>query len=195
MNFFIKKIIPLILVVMLIEEVKAQTLKNDLVINIGGYSGYGYNKLQPFTGAPVIPVSSLGSEYFLSNHISIGSYVAYTYDYDIIIDSKQRNKDIWRGWDIGIKPTLHFNPFLSEQLKKTADIYIAGFGGYAYRALRYHKSNIYRDELNYDVDGLNIGGILGFRYLLSNKVSLYGELGKSSRWFAGGGIAFTIKSK
>ena len=107
-----EKIIIIFITSFFIENVKAQTEKKDIVINVGIYSAYGYHKRQPFAGAGVIPVSSVGGEYFINKYIAIGSYIAYTYDYDEFIGTRQRTKDVWRGWDLGIKPSLHFNPLL-----------------------------------------------------------------------------------
>lgn len=195
MNALNGKIIITLIVSFFIEDMKAQTEKKDIVINVGVYSGYGYKEREPFLETSGIPTMSISAECFINKYIAIGSYMSYTYVYDEVIGTTQKTKDVWRGWDLGLKPTFHFNPLLPEGLIKRTDIYIAGFGGYAYRALRYDKKNIYRDSLNYNVSDLNTGAILGFRYLFNNKLALYGELGKSSRWFIGGGITVTINSK
>lgn len=173
-------------------DLEAQTKAKDIVFNLGAYSGYGHQKREPFTENSGVPAMSVGAEYFLNKYFAIGSYVTYTYAYDKFVGSTERFKDVWRGWDIGIKPTFHFNPLLTERLANKIDIYVSGFAGYSYRALRYDKTNIYRDRLNYSTDGVSAGGIIGFRYITSKKFGLYGELGKSGRWFIGGGITFKI---
>lgn len=173
----------------------AQTKKKDIFLNVGGYSGYGYPDGLPSPEFSGIPAIGAGGEYFLSKYIAAGSYIAYTHVFDKFGGSTYRYKEVWRGWDVGIKTCFHFNPLLNKKLKKFIDVYIAGIGGYTYRALRYDKSDIYRDILSYDVDALNIGGIFGFRYLPDKKIALYGELGKSREWFVGAGLNFTITSK
>lgn len=169
-----------------------QTNKNEFLLNIGAYSGYGYPDGLPSTETSGIPTIDVGAEYFLNKYLAIGSYIAFTYTFDKFVGSTERYKDVWRGWDIGIKTTFHFNPLLAEQLRKKADVYISGFVGYTTRSLRYDKSNIYRDSLNFNIDALSIGEILGLRYSINRKIGLYGELGKSRNWFLGGGINVTI---
>lgn len=174
------------------SNLQAQTKAKDIVLNLGAYSGYGHQQREPFTEGSGIPAMSAGAEYFFSKYFAIGSYITYTYVYDKFVGTTERYKDVWRGWDIGVKPTFHFNPLLTEHLMNKIDIYLSGFGGYAYRALRYDKTNIYRDSLNYSIDGLRAGGMIGFRYFTSNNLGLYGELGKSNRWFIGGGVTVML---
>lgn len=190
-----KRTILIFLVLIYITDIRAQTKKKDVLLNIGAYSGYGYPDGLPSTETSGIPAMSAGGEYFLNKYIAVGSYITYTYVFDkfVGLTPEEGYKDVWRGWDIGIKTSFHFNPLLSEKHKNT-DVYITGFGGYTYRALRYDKKTIYRDSLNYAVDASSIGGILGLRYF-SKKIGLYGELGKSRKWFVGGGVNFTINSK
>jgi hypothetical protein len=176
-----------------ISNIKAQTKAKDIVLNLGAYSGYGHQQREPFTENSGIPAMSVGAEYFFSKCFAIGTYVTYTYVYDKFVGTTERYKDVWRGWDIGVKPTFHFNPLLAEHIANKMDIYVSGFGGYAYRALRYDKTNIYRDSLNYSIDGLSAGGIIGFRFYASKKFGLYGELGKSNRWFIGGGVTLKLR--
>lgn len=176
-----------------ISNLEAQTKAKDIVLNLGAYSGYGYKQIEPFTETSGIPAMSAGAEYFFNKYFAIGSYVTYTYAYDKFVGTTERYKDVWYGWDIGVKPTFHFNSLLAEHLANKIDIYLSGFGGYAYRALRYDKTNIYSDSLNYSINGLNAGGIIGFRFYASKKIGLYSELGKSHRWFIGGGFILNLR--
>lgn len=176
-----------------ISNLEAQTKAKDIVLNLGAYSGYGNQQREPFTENSGIPAMNAGIEYFFNKYFAIGSYVTYTYVYDKFVGSTERYKDVWRGWDIGIKPTFHFNPLLTERTANKVDIYLSGFGGYSYRALRYDKTNIYRDSLNYSTEGISVGGIIGCRFYASKKIGLYGELGKSHRWFIGGGVILKLR--
>jgi hypothetical protein len=62
-------------------------------------------------------------------------------------------------------------------------------------ALVYDKTNIYRDILNYSVNTLSFGGLVGFRYYITPKFGLYGEAGMSRELFLGGGATLRINSK
>lgn len=175
------------------SNLKAQTKAKDIVLNLGAYSGYGHKQREPFTENSGIPALSAGAEYFVNKYFALGSYVTYAYVFDKFVGASVRYKDVWRGWDIGVKPTFHFNRLLAERIATKVDIYLSGFGGYSYRALRYDKTNIYRDSLNYSTNGLSAGGIIGFRFYPSEKIGVYGELGKSYRWFIGGGVAIRLR--
>lgn len=170
-----------------------QTTKNDLLINFGASSGYGYPNGLTSTENSGIPTLNLSGEYSLNKLLSFGLYTAYTYSFFKFDDPQVGYKDVWRGWDIGAKSTFHISPFFIKDEK--ADMYLAVFSGYTTRSLVYDKSNIYRDSLNYNVDAFSYGGILGFRYLITKKIGLYGETGLSRKFFIGGGISFIINTK
>jgi hypothetical protein len=170
----------------------AQTNKNDIQINVGASSGYGYPNGLTETENSGIPTLNLSIDYSLSKIFSVGIYGAYTYSFssDKVYNSQSDYKVVWRGLDIGARATFHISSLLTKNGK--ADLYLIAFSGYTSRALVYDKSNIYRDSLNYKVDAFNIGGILGFRYLITQKIGLYGETGVSRKFFLGAGISFKI---
>ena len=172
-----------------------QNKKNDILINSGVSSGYGYpSELgRVDTENSGIPTLNLNGEYSLNDYFSLGLYSAYTYSFYKYDNPISGYKDVWKGWDIGIKSTIHVSPFFIKN--KNADLYFTAFSGYTSRSLVYDKSNIYRDSLNYNVDAFSIGGILGFRYLITRQFGLYVESGISRKFFIGGGISFAFRSK
>jgi hypothetical protein len=74
-------------------------------------------------------------------------------------------------------------------------LYLAAFPGYTSRSLVYDKTNIYRNSLNYNINALSVGGILGFRYFIFKKLGIYGEAGLSRNIFLGAGLTYQIQSK
>ena len=78
---------------------------------------------------------------------------------------------------------------------KKTDLYLSAFSGYTTRALVYDKKNIYRADLNYNSDAFTVGGILGVRYFISNRIGLYGEAGFSRNLFLGGGVTYHLFNK
>lgn len=174
-----------------------QTNKKELTVNFGlSDEGYGYpNNLQD-VASNVCPTINLYSEYFLDNLFSIGIYGAYTYSYFKFHDytyPADSYKDAWKGWDFGLRYTFHFSQIFTRN-KKT-DLYLSAFSGYTTRALVYDKKNIYRDDLNYDTDAFGVGGILGARYFISNRIGVYGEAGFSRKLFLGGGVIYQLFNK
>jgi hypothetical protein len=171
----------------------SQFKKKDLLINAGIASGTGYPGSPGTTANGGIPTTNLSTEYTFINLLSLGIYGAYTYSYFKFDHPQVGYKDVWKGWDVGIKSTFHFSPLFIKN--ETHDLYLAAFAGYTTRAMVYDKSNIYRDFLNYKVDDFSFGGILGYRYLLTPKVGLYGEAGLSRKFFLGGGASLNINLK
>lgn len=170
-----------------------QTKKGDIKISLGAYSGYGYP--HNFSEGPgrSIPTSAVNGEYFIGKAFSAGPYIAYTYMFYKFVDPMSGYKDVWRGWDLGVKWNFYISSFFDED--REFDIYLSGFVGYTTRSLIYDRNNIYRDELNYSIDDMSAGGILGFRYNLNDVIGLYGEAGTSRKFFAGAGVTFNLNSK
>lgn len=174
-----------------------QTHNKGITINIGlSDEGYGYpNNLSDYS-SNICPTINLYSEYFFDKLFSVGIYGAFTYSYSKYendVNPEVNEKNVWKGWDFGLRYTLHFSPVLS--MKKNTDLYLSAFFGYTTRKAVYDQKNIYRDILNYNTDALSVGGILGFRYFLSEKVGLYAEAGLSRQLFFGGGVTYDLFSK
>ena len=172
---------------------QAQTDKKDIVINLGVSSGYGYPSSLSRTNSG-IPAINLSGDYSLTRLISVGFYSAYTYtfykfQYPTMPETEY--KDIWKGWDVGIKSTFHVSPLILQN--EDWDLYITAFFGYANHSLIYdirHNNG----HVSYHVGEINAGSILGFRYYLSRNIGLYAEAGVSRRFFGGGGLSLNINS-
>ena len=173
---------------------QAQTDKNDIVINVGVSSGYGYPS-SLYRENSGIPVINLSGDYSLTRLVSVGVYTAYTYtfykfEYPDMPETEY--KDVWKGWDVGIKSTFHVSPFLMKN--EDWDLYIAAFFGYANHSLVFDRKHVDNGHINYHVGEINAGSIVGFRYYLSSNIGLYAEAGVSRRFFAGGGLSLNINS-
>jgi hypothetical protein len=59
---------------------QAQTDKNDILINLGVSSGYGYPSSLSRDNSR-IPAINLSGDYSLTRLVSVGFYTAYTYTY------------------------------------------------------------------------------------------------------------------
>lgn len=108
---------------------------------------------------------------------SLGLYGAYTdsyYKFEDYYYPTDSYKDAWRGWDVGLRYTLHLGTAFIKN--ERTDVYLSAFSGYTSRSLAYDKTNIYRDSLNYSIKALSIGGIIGFRYFISEQVGLFEEV-------------------
>ena len=173
---------------------QAQTGKNDVVINLGVSSGYGYPSSLSRDNSG-IPAINLSGDYSLTRLISVGFYTAYTYTYykfQYPTMPEIEYKDVWKGWDVGIKSTFHVSPFIIKN--EDWDLYIAAFFGYANHSLVFDRKNVDNDHINYHVGEINAGSMLGLRYYLSRNIGLYAEAGVSRKFFAGGGLSFNINS-
>ena len=172
----------------------SQTNKKDFIINLGlSDEGYGYPNNLPDVPSNICPTINLYSEYFLDKFFSIGIYSAFTYSYYKFkshVYPGSNYKDAWQGWDLGLRYTFHFNPIFRRY--ESTDLYLSGFSGFTTRALVFDKNNIYRDDLNYKTNAFSVGGILGGRFLITNRMSLYGEAGYSRKLFLGGGVTYHI---
>ena len=172
---------------------QAQTDKNDVIINLGVSSGYGYPSSLSRQNSG-IPAINLSGDYSLTRLISVGFYSAYTYSFykfEFPTVPPTEYKDVWKGWDVGIKSTFHFSPLILKN--EDWDLYIAAFFGYANHSLIFDRKHD-NGHVSYHVGEINAGSILGFRYYLSRNIGLYAEAGVSRRFFAGGGLSLNINS-
>jgi hypothetical protein len=173
---------------------RAQTGKNDIVINIGVSSGYGYPS-SLYRDNSGIPAINLSGDYSLNRFLSVGFYTAYTYTYykfQYPTMPETQYKDVWKGWDVGIKSAFHASPFILNN--EEWDLYIAAFFGYANHSLVFDRKHTDNGHISYHVGEINAGSMLGFRYYLSRNIGLYAEAGVSRRFFGGGGLSFNINS-
>ena len=185
----------LIVSLLLIASIgQAQTDKNDIIINLGASSGYGYPS-SLYRSNSGIPAINLSGDYSLNRLLSVGIYSAYTYtfykfQYPDMPETEY--KDVWKGWDFGIKSAFHFSPFIVQT--EYWDLYVAAFFGYARHSLVFDRKHADNGHLDYHVAEINAGSMLGFRYYLSRNIALYTEAGVSRKFFAGGGLSFNINS-
>lgn len=173
---------------------QAQTDKNDIIINAGVSSGYGYPS-SLYRENSGIPAINLSGDYSLNRLISVGFYTAYTYSFykfQYPTMPETEYKDVWKGWDVGIKSTFHASPLILEN--EAWDLYIAAFFGYANHSLIFDRKHVDNGHISYHVGEINAGSMLGFRYYLSRNIALYTEAGVSRKFFAGGGLSFNINS-
>lgn len=191
----ILSILSLLLIAQLLLPLnaKAQVDKNNLLINLGASSGYGYPNGLTSTSNSGIPTLNAHAEYHLHKLISLGVYGAYTYSFFEFDYLQYYYKDVWKGWDAGTRLTFHYASLFTKQPK--IDLYITGFGGYTGRSLVYDESNIYRDDLNYSVDDFTIGLLAGVRYYVSKKFGFYLEPGISRKFFIGAGVSLSFPLK
>jgi hypothetical protein len=185
----------LIVSLLLIASIgQAQTDKNDVIVNLGVSSGYGYPS-SLYRSNSGIPAINLSGDYSLNRLLSVGIYSAYTYTFykfqypDM---PETEFKDVWKGWDLGIKSSFHFSPFILQN--EYWDLYVSAFFGYARHSLVFDRKHVYNGHLDYHVGEINAGSMLGFRYYLSRNIALYTEAGVSRKFFAGGGLSFNINS-
>lgn len=191
-SFYVFVLATLILLIPSFRSI-AQTKKGDFKISLGAFSSYGYPDGLPSTATNSIPTTNLTGEYLLSKSFSIGPYISHTYVYTKFPGMTTSYKDDWRGWDLGLRGTYYLSSLFG--MNEKFDLYVAGFLGYTTGSLRYDRSNIYRDELNYTADDISGGGIAGLRCYISPWIGLYGELGMSRQFFAGAGVSFSLKKK
>jgi len=175
----------------LLSSANAQN-KNAFLISFGPSSnGYGYPIGLGATATNSIPTTNLFVEYGISDRITFGVYGAYTNWYDEFVDPQVGYKDEWKGVDLGVRGTYHSRPLIFKNL----GFYLSPFVGYTHRSMVYDKTNIYRDELNYKVDAITIGGLTGLRYWFLPFFGVYAEAGISRKFFVGGGATFRIGAK
>src|SRR6185295_1677961 len=169
----------------------AQTDKHDIVINLGVSSGYGYPS-SLYRSNSGIPAVNLSGDYSLTRLVSVGVYAAYTYSFykfQYPGMPEAEYKDVWKGWDVGVKSSFHISPLIIKN--DDWDLYITAFFGYANHSLIFDRKHD-NGHINYHVGEINAGSILGFRYYLSRNIGLYAEAGVSRKFFAGGGLSLNI---
>jgi len=173
----------------------AQTRRNNLVINLGLSSGYGYpNALHEEN--ITLSALNLSMDYSLNKFFSFGSYAAYTYSFYEFHDRLMPEinyKDVWKGWDVGVRSSFHISPIIMKN--KKVDLYITGFFGSSVHSLVHDEKNTHRDSLNFKVHDVNAGSIAGFRYYIARAIALYFEAGLSREFFMSGGLAFNVHPK
>lgn len=172
-----------------------QTRRNNLVINLGLSSGYGYPSALHENNNSISAIN-LSIDYSLNKFFSFGSYAAYSYSYDEFHDRlapEINYKDVWKGWDFGVRSSFHISPIIMKN--KRADLYITGFFGSSIHSLMHDVKNSHMDSLNFKVHDVNAGSIAGFRYYISRVIALYFEAGLSREFFMSGGLAFNIHPK
>jgi len=169
-----------------------QTRKNSVAINFGISSGYGYPNVVHQNSS--IPALNLSGDYSLNKLFSMGVYGSYAYTFhESHTPPEMDYKDVWKGWDMGIRSSFHFSPLILKN--QNIDLYLAAFFGYTVHYLLYDKKNIYRYNFKYKVDDINAGSIAGFRYYISKVVGVYAEAGLARKLFISGGVSFRINSK
>ena len=188
-------LISLVAILVLCAPGNSQTRRNNLVINLGLSSGYGYPSAlhQNNNG---ISALNLSMDYSLNKFFSFGSYAAYTYSYYEFHDRLAPEisyKDVWKGWDFGVRSSFHISPIIMKN--KKADLYVTGFFGSSIHSLVHDQKNAHMDSLNFKVHDVNAGSIAGFRYYISRVIALYFEGGLSREFFMSGGLAFNVHVK
>jgi hypothetical protein len=170
-----------------------QTHKGYILLNAGLSSGYGYPSKLTSTENSDVSTANLSGEYFLNKYFSIGPYAAYTYQFYKFQHPDFPYKDVWRGWDFGLRTNFNFSPafFRDEQ----AIIYLTAFGGYSTFAMRHDRENIYRQFIDFENSGFSADGIAGFRYFIKRRFGLYAEAGMSRKFFVGGGVSLRLTSQ
>lgn len=189
------RLIALMIMLVLSAPGNSQTRKNNLVINLGLSSGYGYPSALHNENSGV-PALNLSMDYSLNKFFSFGTYAAYTYLYYEFHDRSTPEiyyKDVWKGWDFGVRSSFHISPIIMKN--KKADLYITGFFGSSIHSLMREVKNTHMDSLHFKVHDVNAGSIAGFRYYISRVIALYFEAGLSREFFMSGGLAFNVHPK
>lgn len=185
-------IIPFILLALAGET---QTQKNNATVNLGVSSGYGYPSFLRANTSNV-PSLNLSADYSLNKLFSLGLYGSYTYSLyrsHSMPPPELHYKDVWKGWDVGIRSSFHLSPLIITN--KKIDLYLAAFFGYTVHYLLYDKKHIARYNYKFKVDDINAGSIVGLRYYLSRVIGFYAETGLARKLFVSGGLAFNINFK
>jgi len=170
----------------------AQKSRHDIVVNLGPSTGYGYPSPFRSTNGRV-PSLNISGDYSLYDLLSVGLYGAYTYSFYKMKDQTVPGleyKDIWRGWDVGVRSSFHFSPLILENEK--TDLYIAAFFGYSDYSLNFDKKNIHRTLYKYELRDINAGSLAGLRYYLTKTIGLYAEAGLSRKFFLSAGAAINV---
>lgn len=172
---------------------RGQTKKGDILLNAGLSSGYGYPSKLTSTENSGVSTANFSVEYFLNKYFSIGPYAAYTYKFYKYENPDFPYKDVWKGWDFGLRTNFNFSPAFFRD--ENAIIYLSAFGGYSTFAMRHDRLNIYRQFIDFENSAFSAGGIAGFRYFIKRRFGLYVEAGMSRKFFVGGGVSLRLTSQ
>ncbi len=97
---------------MFTTSVRAQQRGHEIIVNLGASSGYGYPSGLTSTENGGIPTLNLHFEKSAGRYFSIGPYIAYTYSFYKFDNPQTGYKDVWKGWDVGIRGSFHLGPLI-----------------------------------------------------------------------------------
>ena len=195
MKSYHKIILSIFIISFFASTALAQKKKRAIYIEIGASSGYGYPT--ELTALPVnsIPTVNFGAGVSVNKLYHAGFYAAYSYSYfkyDNGLPSSY--KDVWKGWDIGLKNTFHIGKLFLKN--DNLDLYIGAITGYTQRSRvfisKMEVPGYYYDILNYKEHAFTIGGLAGLKYFISKRLDLYGEMGYSRGLFIGAGVSLKL---
>lgn len=159
---------------------QTQYQKGDILVNLGlsvGTFGYGYGLYGSSSG--FLPITA-SVEYSVNDLVSVGPYAGiYTRTYKYF-----GYKDRFTALSFGGRGTLHASSLLNEHLElsineEKLDIYATVIIGFETRSWNFDSS--YGGDRYYDNDAtFDFGTIVGIRYLLNPKYSVFFELGRGS---------------
>jgi hypothetical protein len=189
------KLILSIFIILSFSIVQAQNKKGDIYVQFGVSSGYGYPTELTSLDQSSIPTMSVGVGLCVNKLYHAGFYAAYTYSYFIYDNGLPSSyKDVWKGWDIGIKNTFHIGRLFLKN--NDLDLYIGAITGYTQRSRVFISEmevpDPYYDILNYKKHAFTIGGLAGLKYFITKRFDLYGEIGPSRQLFIGVGASFKL---
>jgi len=176
-----------VVMICLSNPAQAQYEKGDLLINPGisllGY-GYGYAYVGGYTGMPALTASV---EYNVTNTIGVGGYVGYQ-------SRSYKGVGRWTNLGIGARGIFHASEVLNDALNlsinaEKLDIY--GGLSLGYKSINWSYENGYTSPYNYG-GGVDFGLILGTRYMFSNNLGVYGELGRGAFGALTLGVTFKL---
>jgi len=142
--------------------------QGDTQLNLGvGFSNFG------------LPLY-IGIDHYVSNDVTLGGEFSYRSGYNEYWDGRKYDRNVM---GFSGNANYHFNRIL--EIPRTWDFYAGlNVGFYVW-----NKYDTYRGD---NTSGLGLGGQIGGRYFLSNKVGLNLEFGGGNA-FSGGKFGLTIK--
>jgi len=186
-----------IFIILSFSIVHAQNKKGDVYVQLGVSNGYGYPIELTALSEDNIPAVNFGVGYCVNELYHVGFYSAYTYNHFTHDYPPPAFKDVWKGWDIGIKNTFHIGRLLLKNDK--LDLYVGAITGYTQRSRVYipetEPPGYYYDILNYKEDAFTIGALAGIKYFITKRLDLYGEMGFSREFFIGGGVSIKLNKQ
>ena len=168
------------------QTAQAQYEKGDLLINPGiSLLGYGYGFGSYGSGYTGLPGLTASIEYNLTDNIAVGGYAGYlarSYRYDI---GGNRYTDRWTNLGFGARGIFHASEVLNDALgtnidSEKWDIYGGLSLGYETWSWNYDNSFGGSGRANYGNGRVFFGGVLGTRYMFSERFGVYGELGRGA---------------